>query len=86
MSDLPPKEQNYLDWVVRFLKLSGWIFLFYVNWQFGLAFFCIALADQIERDRYYSLNETVLEHILSSLRSLIKKDDITEGSEKIKNN
>jgi hypothetical protein len=68
------------------IKISGWAILFYLDWRLGFAIYLIMVGDRIERDLHSEQNMTIMENILSSLRSLIKKDDVTEESEKIKNN
>ena len=67
-----------------FLSAVGWLILFLTNWKVALGCFCVAVGAKMENNLRESSLLNIIESILSSLKSLIKKDDITEESEKIK--
>lgn len=86
------QENKLLQPIIRqfrllwFFQIVGWTTLFLTNWKIGLAFLCIEIGNKIENNLRFESNNNTINHILSSLRSLIKRDDITEESKTIKNN
>lgn len=80
----PEARKSYL--VAVLLKFVGWVLLFAINWKMGLALFSLEVGKRIESDLHFRSHMGIIENILSSLGSLIKKDNVTEESKSVKNN
>ena len=83
----PPRNKDIRNfciflWIIRSIIYG---FLFYFNWQIAAFVLGLFLVDFVEREFYYDLNNNTLFSIISSLKSLLEKDDI-ERNGKIKNN
>lgn len=72
-----------LLWLIRIL---GYSILGFINWEIAIAVLCIEIANKIENNLRFESNNNIINHILSSLKTLIKRDDLTEESKTIKNN
>ena len=82
------KNKNEIEiFLLSFLfQLTGWVILFIISWKIAIGIAFILFGQKIKRDLITDTMINTIENILSSLGSLIHRENPIDGNGEIKKN